>query len=410
VAVGVRVAVALPERCPDAPLAAIRSASAAAVGWLATNQEPDGRWLYRYDGATDRSLGGYEIVRHAGVLLALYQGLGHGLDPAGPVADRGLAWALDHLVERDDWAALGDDGQPLQVGATALLVAALAERRRVTGDPAYDAELARLGRFLVQQVEPSGAVPQTYDLATGPSGGPSVGAYSRFYTGETFLALARLRTELGPVPWEEPALRVGRYLATRRDVAEGRFPAIPDHWAAYGLAELGRWPDDGVGERSVDADGSAALRLASVLGVQVRYESQRTNALPSRVTRGRQTLGAGLGTIGEGLANLALLAGRRPELAGDRAVLVERATCVAGMLVERQVDGVAESTWPNPARAKGAWYQFGVTQMDDQQHALSALLLTADLLTADLLTAGHLGAGGSAPGGVAGGTTVGRWA
>ena len=157
---------------------------------------------------------------------------------AGQVGDRGLGWALDHLVRRGDGAALGQEGARLQVGATALLVAALVERRRATGDDRYDDVLAELGRFLAGQVEPSGAVPQYVDPLTGPS----IGSYSRFYTGETFLALAGLRTELGPDPWEEPALRVGRYLAERRDEAEGWFPAIPDHWAAYGLAELAGGP------------------------------------------------------------------------------------------------------------------------------------------------------------------------
>ena len=189
-------------------------------------------------------------------------------------------------------------------------------------------------------------------------------------------------------------IRVGRYLAERRDEVEGWFPAIADHWAAYGLAELARWPDGGAGLRAVDPHGVAALRLASLFGVQVRYESQRTDGFPSRVTRGRQTLGAGLGTIGEGLANLADLAdladlSERAERAGKDgssalddqwAVLAERASCVAGMLVERQLDPAEAAGMPAPDRAVGGWYQFEVTQMDDQQHALSALLLVGDLL------------------------------
>lgn len=386
IAVGLRAAVALPERCPPVDAAAAQRAAQLAVGWFADHQQADGRWTYRYEAATDRDLGGYEIVRHAGVLLALYQALGRGLTEAGPVADVGLAWALGHLVASGDGAALGEDGATLQVGASALLAAALVERRRVTGEHDHDGELAALGRFLVGVVEPSGAVPQVVD----PRTGPSVGSYSRFFTGETFLALARLREALGPDPWEEPALRVGRYLAERRDEVEGWFPAIADHWAAYGLAEVARWPDGGAGRRAVDPEGTAALHLAGLFGVQVRYESQRTDRLPSRVTRGRQTLGAGLGTIGEGLANLAALAdpsgaggvghGGSPALDGQRPVLVERASCVAGMLVERQVDPAEAAAMADPERAVGAWYQFGVTQMDDQQHALSALLLVGDLL------------------------------
>ena len=61
-------------------------------------------------------------------------------------------------------------------------------------------------------------------------------------------------------------------------------------------------------------------------------------------------------------------------------MLAQRASCVAGMLVERQLDPAEATGMPAPDRAVGAWYQFGVTQMDDQQHALSALLLVGDLL------------------------------
>src|SRR5690606_37427283 len=61
-------------------------------------------------------------------------------------------------------------------------------------------------------------------------------------------------------------------------------------------------------------------------------------------------------------------------LANLRDPLAARAGCVAGMLVQRQVgpDDAAEA--PEPDRARGAWLQRGITQMDDQQHALSAVL------------------------------------
>ena len=36
-------------------------------------QQPDGRYLYEYDRATDEARPGYNIVRHAGVTMSLYQ-------------------------------------------------------------------------------------------------------------------------------------------------------------------------------------------------------------------------------------------------------------------------------------------------------------------------------------------------
>jgi hypothetical protein len=61
-------------------------------------------------------------------------------------------------------------------------------------------------------------------------------------------------------------------------------------------------------------------------------------------------------------------------LEDSQAVVAERVNCVGAMLVERQVRGDEAAAFGDPDRTAGAWFQFGVTQMDDQQHALSALL------------------------------------
>ena len=52
----------------------------------------------------------YNEVRHAGATMGLYQAAAAGLPGALRSADRGIAWALDRLVERDDWAAFDGDG------------------------------------------------------------------------------------------------------------------------------------------------------------------------------------------------------------------------------------------------------------------------------------------------------------
>ena len=92
-----------------------------------------------------------------------------------------------------------------------------------------------------------------------------------------------------------------------------------------------------------------------------------------------------MGTLGEGLGNLWFVAAD-----ADRDAIAERALCVAGMLVDRQADGPGSddpgSDGPGSDDSSvddaelGAWFQFGVTQMDDQQHALSALLLALPIL------------------------------
>jgi hypothetical protein len=203
---------------------------------------------------------------------------------------------------------------------------------------------------------------------------PVFGAYSPFFTGEAYFALARLERLFPGEGWGEAADRIGHYLATERDDAEGWFPAVSDHWGAYGLAETAHW-------RRLTADELAhGERLGGIFGPQVRYASQRTESWFTHVTRGRQTLGAGLGTLGEGTTSLWLAAQLDPGLVNLEADAAERSRCVAGLLVERQV-GVTESfDFVDPARTAGAWFQFGVTQMDDQQHPLSALLRTLPIL------------------------------
>ncbi len=80
-----------------------------------------------------------------------------------------------------------------------------------------------------------------------------------------------------------------------------------------------------------------------------------------------------MGTLGEGLGGIHRLAERDRELDVDRDAVDERLACVAGMLVERQ-------THSDDPRLDGAWFREGVTQVDDQQHAVSALLAATAVL------------------------------
>ena len=373
----VRVTVLLPERCPPVDDAGIRGGVAEAVEWFERNQGPDGRWLYRYDRAAGEVVPGYNVVRHAGVTMSLYQAAGAATAGALDVADAGTEYALAHLVRHDDWAAFEPSADRVSTGATALLVAGLAERRSATGDVRFDDVMGELARFLVAQAEPNGAVRAAWDRRTAA---PVPDEYSPFFTGEAFWALTLMDQHFPEGGWREPARQIGRYLATERDVREGYQPDVPDHWAAYGFAVL----TSGTERMELD-DGEIDYlrRQAGFGGIQTRYESQRVDELPWWILRGRRTLGAGLGTVGEQLGSLWQVAGREPALADLRDPIGERTLCVAGMLLDRQV-GVGESErWEDPARVRGAWFQFDVTQMDDQQHAMSALLLAAAVLEED---------------------------
>ena len=84
-------------------------------------------------------------------------------------------------------------------------------------------------------------------------------------------------------------------------------------------------------------------------------------------------LTAGLGTLGEGLGGIHRLAERDPDLDVDRDDVAARLACVAGMLVARQ-------TQSDDPRLDGAWFRNDITQVDDQQHAISALLAATAVL------------------------------
>jgi small neutral amino acid transporter SnatA (MarC family) len=363
-----------PERCPPVTTGELRASAEATVGWFVRNQEADGRWLYLYDADEDLTPSEYNVVRHAGVTMGLYQAAAAGLPGALRSADRGRDWALDRLLEREGWAALTLQGQ-VATGATALLAAGLVIRRDATGEKRYDAVLRRLGRFLVAQTEPSGSVLASYDPARGA---PIPGEYSKYYTGEAYWALALLHRALPGEAWGEAADAVGAYLATSRDEVEDHWPPILDHWAAYGAAETVRVRAGALTEDEL----RYARRQAEQFGGAVRWISQRFGPWGG-VVRGSDTpRGGGYGVIGEALTGWWLVAQADPRMADLRGAIGERATCVAALAVAEQSGREDAANAARPARVEGAWFHGGETRMDDQQHALAALLRTIPIVEA----------------------------
>ena len=91
--------------------------SSPAVDWFARNQRTNGRGLYEYHRGDDSTSPEYNDVRHTGAVMGLYQAAAAGLPGALGSADRGAAWALDRLTERDGWAAVTVGGDTA-TGAT----------------------------------------------------------------------------------------------------------------------------------------------------------------------------------------------------------------------------------------------------------------------------------------------------
>ena len=346
-----RLTLASPEGCNEPAPNDLRTSARRAATWLADNQRNDGSFLYQST-ADGRDLGDYNDVRHAGVLLSLYR--------VGEIdaADRGLKWATNRLNRVDLGGVALASGRVASTGGDALLAAALAERRLLTGDRSHDDLLRDLGRFLVGMQRDDGGFYVSVDVVTGTLDRTST---SRYYPGEALWALARLEAMFPDEPWDEAAKRAARFIATERDDVEGVVaPPLNDHWAAYGFAEMAEWS-------RLDADVARYARLLyGRFAMLIRTEARRDAAL-IRTIHGPARRSAALGTWVEGQAALARLAAIDDRVGDLDDRILASARCGTGVLVARQ-------------DADGAWYDSGETRMDDAQHAISGLMATADLV------------------------------
>ena len=362
-----RIVLTPAEVCPPAGTDELDDAITAAATWAVTNQEDGGRFTYGYDRDGDEVNDGYNLVRHAGMVNALYQLAAEGDDRWLEGADAGVAYLLDLVVETGDGAvAITWPDVDAKIGTAALTIAALHHREQALGDGRHDELMRQLGRFLVGQIEPPGTILGFWSPVTGA---PVPGAYAKFGTGEAFWALALLASDFPGVGWDDAARSIGRYIATERRQAEDQWLRQPDHWAAYGFAELGV---------SSPEELEYLRLLAGDFGVMTRFESTRQGSGPGAWLRGPDALGAGVGALGEGLGSLWRLAADEPGLADLRDDLDERLTCVAGLLVERQAGADDAADSPRPELVEGAWFRQGATLVDDQQHSVSALLMARE--------------------------------
>ena len=360
-----RVTLWAPEVCP--PLTEVQAHTAArqAADWLVRTQDADGTYLYGWNRDTGEVDDGYNLVRHGGVTMSLFQLVRGGafgyLDPA----DEGLGWMLDRLELAGDGVAFTDVTRA-KLGASALLAVSLAQRRAATGDPTHDDTMVRLGRFLVGQQRADGSMLNFFDTTTAA---PVPDETSVFATGEALWALALLHDVFPEEGFDEAAWATLDYLALHRDREEDFFPQPwPDQWAAYSLAEMADW---GLADHHVEY----ARRLVERYAFLVRFDAQRGTSLGS-LTHGPAPRGSGTGTWIEGLGALWPVTRSDPRLADLAEPTREALVCGAARLEDRQVD-------PGPGvepRAEGAWFYDDFTRMDDQQHGLSGLLLAEPAL------------------------------
>ncbi|MCY3863387.1 MAG: hypothetical protein OXG67_15690, partial [bacterium] len=92
-----RVTLAAPEVCPVYSPGDGQASIDAGADWMVRTQESSGRYLYEYDRRIESAKPGYNLVRHAGGTMSLYQlaivqqGSNHQVVEA---ADRGMNYLL----------------------------------------------------------------------------------------------------------------------------------------------------------------------------------------------------------------------------------------------------------------------------------------------------------------------------
>lgn len=366
----VRVAVVPAEVCPAVTSDQVRSAIDAASGWLERGVAPDGRYRYGYDRDADVVSGGYNEVRHAGVVMALYQAFAATGSPRALAAgDAGLERTLGHLLSHDDWIAWAPPGE-VTSGGNGLLLAGLAIRRAATGDTTHDDLMRGIARFLTVMQFADGSVSSDWRPGVGP-----VESHSLYSTGETAWALSLMDGQFPGEGWGEAAARTIDYMVVDRDRREGRLSRLPDHWAAHALADLRP-------ELLTDDRVDYARRLAGYFSIRLRFESQRLGTGVNLLMRWYPGTPAGVGTAGEGMGALRRLALADPRLADLVADIDDRIVCTAGLMVDRQVLPDEADRGRRPDLEAGAWFYRGYTQMDDQQHTITALIDALPVLEA----------------------------
>lgn len=355
-----------PEVCPPIARSEARLAATQAADWIVRNQADDGRFLYDFHRGRDESSDDYNLVRHAGVTMSLYQLVRGGEVQYLDAADRGVEWMTERLQPTGGGGRAFTDVRRAKLGASSLLVVSLAQRRLATSDTQHDQLMRDLGTFLVEQQRADGSMLNFHDIETGE---PVPDQTSVFATGEALWALALLHETFPQLGFDEPAWRTLDYMATSRDLDEDIFPQPwPDQWAAYSLGEMGDW---GLADAHIDY----ARRLAERFAMIIRFDAQRGSTYGS-ITHGPAPRGGGVGTWLEGLGALRTLTVTDERLADLEDPLEETLACAAGVLAERQVEPGEDVS----EQEAGAWFYDDLTRMDDQQHAASGLLLSLPVL------------------------------
>ena len=355
------------EICPSSSKEELYFSAQEAANWISQNQSDDGRYLYEVTISEEGNpiiSDGYNLVRHAGTTMALYQIVEEGDYQYLEAADAGLKYLLDRSVSNEEILAVAEGSANAKLGTASLLAISLIKRRAATNDEKYDNALKKIGSFILEMQREDGSMLYYWDQGTSS---PVSGITSLFATGEALWALASLHNLFPENDWDKAAFLTLDYMATQRDEDENVWPRPwADQWAAYSLNEMSKW---GLSEIHINY----ARELAAQFGIAVRWESQRNGGLDGLV-HSPEPIAAGQGTWLEAIGMLHQLAENESRLEDLKSPLKDRLLCGAGRMRVKQTTGTGVVEFD------GGWFTGGTSRVDGQQHALSGLLFAASSL------------------------------
>ncbi|CAN5263397.1 hypothetical protein BH11MYX1_BH11MYX1_35000 [soil metagenome] len=237
---------------PPISAATLREAALNGARYLVAHLAPSGRYIYEHDlttGAkTDPTRGAYSMPRHGGTTYFLAQV--YRITKAEwlrePI-ERAFAHLVD-LMAKGNCAATLPDGTDIDcvidkgegeagLGSTALVVVALAEYQRATGDTRYLPLMAKLSNWLLFMQRPDGSFRHLYNPVTKRADDKTMLLY---YSGEASLALARMFTITNDPRYAKAAQLGLDWLVNWYDFFVAGFFFGEEHWTCIAAEAI--WP------------------------------------------------------------------------------------------------------------------------------------------------------------------------
>lgn len=222
---------------PDLPAPVLDQVIGGAGRFLARQMREDGEFIYGYLPSKGKALTSYNVIRHAGTLLALLDTLEYNGDESlRPALDAGIKAMAGHLARRyplpggKTAAFLAERNGELKLGANGVALVALSRWVRLTGDNTLLPFMEELGEGIAfMRNAQTGAFNHVFDAAN-----LALKEEQRivYYDGEALFGLTQLYS----------ATRDQRWLDLAKDVFEVfirmRHWSNHDHWLSYAANEI----------------------------------------------------------------------------------------------------------------------------------------------------------------------------